>query len=713
MPKFDLKQLLTLRPKADTLFPLWIIGILGVLVIPVPTFLLDVFLAFNLSFSLIVLVNALYVNKPLQMSVFPSLMLIVTLFRLGLNVASTRLILGQAYAGEMITAFGSYVVKDNYVVGVVIFVILVVIQYVVIVKGTERNAEVGARFTLDAMPGKQMSIDADLNAGLINEDEALRRREELMREANFYGAMDGASKFVRGDAIAGIVITLVNIVAGFVVGVLQMKMSAGESLATYTRLTIGDGLVSQIPALIVSTSAGMVVSRAAADDGIGREAERQLFGNRTALYLVAGALGVLGLVPGIPSMPLLLLAGALVAITRFRKTEGEDAAEETNAAEPTPADEDTTEKHLKLDRIEVAVGYGLVPLMEKGGGSDFLDRVVSMRRQLAQELGIVVPRIRVRDDIRLKPDEYVVRLKGHRIASGQLAVGQYLAMGDPQKLAQVRGEDTKEPAFGIDAKWVSASEKPKAEDLGLTAVNSSVVLATHLTETLKAHAWEILSRQDVQELLDQLQKDSPAIVKDVVPDVVTLGTVHRVLQNLLRERVSIRDLGNILEVLSDYAPQVKEVDLLSEYVRTTLGREILASFVGPDGKLEAIAVDPVLEQRLARCLQDSTASQEDFINPQETQALMLQLGAITKSILDRGVRPAIVCAPRARLVLRRLLESAFPTLPVLSYPEIGKDVEVMVSGMLKIAPSEPGRAARAAGATGREAAAREEQTVAT
>ena len=705
MPKFNLRALLSLRPKADTLFPIWIIGILGVLVIPVPPFLMDLFLAFNLSFSLIILVNALYVNKPLQMSVFPSLMLVVTLFRLGLNVASTRLILGQAYAGEMITAFGSYVVKDNYVVGVVIFVILVVIQYVVIVKGTERNAEVGARFTLDAMPGKQMSIDADLNAGLINENEALHRREELMREANFYGAMDGASKFVRGDAIAGIIITLVNIVAGFVVGVLQMDMSASDSLATYMRLTIGDGLVSQIPALIVSTSAGMVVSRAAADDGIGREAERQLFGNRTALYLVAGALTLLGLVPGIPAMPLLLLAGALVGITKLRGSDAEEGAEDPMTTEQPAVDEDSAEQHLKLDRIEVAVGYGLVPLMEKGGGSDFLDRVVSMRRQLAQELGMVVPRIRVRDDIRLQPNEYSVRLKGHRIAGGHIAVGQYLAMGDASKLAQLHGEDTKEPAFGIDAKWIGASEKIKAEDLGLTAVNASVVLATHLTETIKSNAWEILSRQDVQELLDQLQKNSPAIIKDVVPDVVSLGTVHRVLQNLLRERVSIRDLGNILEVLSDFAPQVKEVDLLSEYVRTTLGREILSAFVGADGKLEAIAVDPVLEQRLARALQDAAASQEDFINPQETQALLIQLGRVTKAVLDRGVRPAIVCAPRARLVLRRLIEGAFPTLPVLSYPEINKEVEVLVAGVLKL-----GGETRL---TAHEAPAREEQPVAT
>jgi flagellar biosynthesis protein FlhA len=683
------KSLLGISQHPDVALAMGVIGIIGVMIVPLPTVLMDVLLAFNISFSLVVLVNALYVTAPLQLSVFPSLMLVVTLFRLSLNVASTRLILGQAYAGEMIAAFGTFVVKNNYVVGFVIFVILVAIQYLVIVRGTERNAEVGARFTLDAMPGKQMSIDADLNAGLINEEEALRRRKELTREANFYGAMDGAAKFVRGDAIAGIVITLVNIIAGFAVGMLQMGMSPAESLRTYTRLTIGDGLVSQIPALIISTSAGIVVSRSSAASNLGKDIGSELFSEKKPLLIVACTLGVLSLVPGIPTTPLLLLSGGLLFLARVGvpRIKGE----ETAAPPPPPKKEEQPEEYLKVDRLEVAIGYGLIPLMDQDGGSDFLDRVLAMRRQLAGELGVIVPRIRVRDDIRLKPDEYEIRIKGSRAATGAIRMGHHLAIGAEDALSQIEGFETTEPAFGLKAKWITAAVKPRAEDRGLTVVGASVALATHLTEVVKSHAWELLSRQDVQSLLDELKKDTPAVVEEVVPQVVTLGTVHRVLQNLLKERVPIRDLSSILETLGDFAPQVKEVDVLTEYVRAGLSRVISDGSVGPNRQLHVISLDPAVEHTISQASLEGGQAWGTVLAPAETQQLMKKLEGMVKSILDRQQRPAVLCAPQVRLAVRRLTEASFPTVPVLSYHEIAPDVDVYSVGVLRL-DDQPGPA---------------------
>ncbi|MBN1826850.1 MAG: flagellar biosynthesis protein FlhA [Candidatus Eisenbacteria bacterium] len=669
-----------------------VIGILGVMIVPMPTFLMDLLLTFNISFSLVVLVNALYVRVPLQLSVFPSLMLVVTLFRLSLNVASTRLILGQAYAGEVISAFGSFVVKDNYVVGFVIFVILVAIQYLVVVRGTERNAEVGARFALDAMPGKQMSIDADLNAGLINEKEAIHRREELSREANFYGAMDGAAKFVRGDAIAGIVITLVNILAGFAVGILQMGMDPGEALRTYTRLTIGDGLISQIPALIISTSAGIVVSRTASDAQLGSEIEQQLFGKSKPLTIVAAALIAIGLIPGIPTVPLLLLSGGFLAIARIGHVRRRRAAEAVPPPPPALQPEEAPEEFLRVDRLEVAIGYGLIPLMDAEGGSDFLDRVKAMRRQLAAEIGLLVPRIRVRDDIRLRPDRYEIRVKGHRVAQGGLHMGYHLAMGDEEALGRLDGVDTREPAFGLKAKWVTGAAKQKAEDLGLTVVAPSVVLATHLTEMIKGNAAEILTRQDAQTLIEEVKKESPAVVKDAIPEIVSLGTVHRVLQNLLRERVPVRDLAGILEVLVDYAPQVKDVDLLTEYVRAGLSRAISDNFVGPDRKLNVVSLDPALEHTVVQAMREGGNSWA--LPPDQTQTLLKRLETMVKSVLSRQQRAALLCAPQVRLALRRLTEASFPTLPVLSYHEIAPDVDVYSVGVLSTSTEAPRASSR-------------------
>jgi flagellar biosynthesis protein FlhA len=580
----------------------------------------------------------------------------------------------------MISAFGSFVVKDNYVVGSVIFVILVIIQYFVIVKGTERNAEVGARFMLDGMPGKQMSIDADLGAGLIDESEALRRREDLSREANFFGAMDGASKFVRGDAIAGIIIAVVNIAGGFVIGVLQLHMPAGEALRTYTRLTIGDGLVSQIPALVVSTAAGLVVSRAAAAEKLGAEMGRQLFDRRRPLVIVAATMAVLAFVPGIPTVPLLVLAAVLWGLSRgaVGREQRRLAAEAAHAPAP-PVREDAPEEFLRADRLEVAVGFGLIPLLDREDGNDFLDRVVSMRRQIASELGIIVPKVRIRDDVRLKPDHYEVRLRCHRVDGGRLLPGHWLAMGNAAALANVEGIGATEPAFGLAAKWVTGVHKARAEDQGLTVVTPSVVLATHLTEIVKNHSAEILSRQDLQALLDELKKDSPALVKDIVPEVVGPSTLHRVLQNLLRERVPIRDLGRILEVLADCAPQTRDPDVLSESARAALARAICDGAASAERKLEVVSMDPALEQLLAQSTREGTLA----MAPQETDDLVRQLRAHVAAILERGERPALVCSPRARLTARRLFEASLPTLPVIAYHELASDLDVRAVAVLR------------------------------
>lgn len=671
----------------DLALSVGVIMVLSIMIVPLPTWMLDILLTFNLSLSLVVLANALLVNKPLELSVFPSLMLVVTLFRLALNVASTRLILGQAYAGDVISAFGSFVIKDNYVVGFVIFIILVAIQYLVVVRGTERNAEVGARFTLDAMPGKQMSIDADLNAGLINEEEAIVRREDISREANFYGAMDGAAKFVRGDAIAGIVITLVNILAGFVVGVLQLDLSPVESLKIYSRLTIGDGLVSQIPALIISTSAGIVVSRASSSSKLGVEIKDQLFGQQKPLAIVSGALCCLALVPGIPTMPLLLIASAMFGLSRVRASERKKTDHDRHlAAQPPepPKKEESPEDYLKIDRLEVAIGYGLIPMMDADRGSDFLDRVVALRRQIAGDVGIIVPMIRVRDDIRLKPDEYEIRIKTHRVAGGTLMVGHHLAMGADEALSQLEGVDTREPAFGLNAKWINNSAKSRAEDLGLTAVGASVVLATHLTEVVRNHAWEIFSRQDVKRLIDEFEKESPALVKDIIPEQVSLGTVHRVLQNLLKERVPIRDLGTILETLIDFSSQVKDMDLLTEYVRAGLSRAISGSYVGPDRKLHVITIDPALEQQITQTVKEGGGALAISLPPAQTQKILDRLKTMIQAVLERQERPAVLCSPQIRLAIRRLTEASFPAQPVLSYHEIAPDVDLYSVGVLSL-----------------------------
>lgn len=669
----------------DILFALCMIGIVGVMIVPLPTFVLDILLSFNIAFSLVLLLTAIYVTAPLELSVFPSLMLVVTLFRLSLNVASTRLILGQANAGEVISAFGSFVVKGNYVVGFVIFVIIVVIQYVVVVRGTQRNAEVSARFTLDAMPGKQMSIDADLNAGLIDEKEAMRRRAEITREADFYGAMDGASKFVRGDAIAGIIINIVNILGGLAIGVLQRGMPIGEAVRTYTRLTIGDGLVTQVPALIVSTSAGIVVSRAAAESNLGMDIGSQLFSGYKPLAIVGATLGFLALVPGLPTVPFLLLgivAGA-VAYSRYKaKTTRQVVAQPEPQVKPER--QETLEDLVKVDRLELMIGYGLIPLVDPAEGGDFLERVKNLRRQIAIDMGLVVPPIRIRDDVKLKPYNYEIRIKGARVARGEVYPGQYLALGTKDMLEQIEGMETRDPAFGLPAKWLSSREKEKAESLGLTVVEAAVALGTHLAEIIKTHAAEILSRQDVHNMIDSLKKDHPAVIEEAIPQNVSLGTLHRVMQNLLKERIPIKDALTIIETLADYSQHTKDVDVLTEYVRASLQRTISSICESGDGVIYAATVDPKIEQVIADSIQVTRNGITAVLDPNLAQRIIAAVESVSKAMLAKDHKPIIVCSANVRLALRRLIEGSLPGVTVISYAELSTSSEVHSVGMVRL-----------------------------
>jgi flagellar biosynthesis protein FlhA len=669
----------------DVMFAICVIAIIGVMIVPLPTFLLDLLLSFNIAFSLVLLLTAIYVTAPLELSVFPSLMLVTTLFRLSLNVASTRLILGQGYAGEVIGSFGSFVVKGNYIVGFVIFIIIVVIQYIVVVRGTERNAEVSARFTLDAMPGKQMSIDADLNAGLIDDREAVRRREEIMNEADFYGAMDGASKFVRGDAVAGIIINIVNILGGLAIGVLQRGLPIGEAVRTYTRLTIGDGLVTQVPALIVSTSAGIVVSRAAASANLGIDIGKQLLSGHKPLAIVGGTLGVMALVPGLPTIPFLILGAAAGALSYSRLKKSKPVAvEEPKPVEDQAKRQEALEDLVKVDRLELVIGYGLIAMVDPSEGGDFLERVKGLRRQIAVELGLVVPAIRIRDDVKLKPYEYEIKLKGARVGRGEIYPGQFLAIGTKDLLAQIDGVDGIDPAFGLPAKWVPAGEKDKAEGLGLTVVEAAVALGTHLSETIRGYAGDILSRQDVRNIVDELKKDSPALVEEAIPQGVSLGTAHRVMQNLLREQIVVKDVATILETLADYGPHTKDIDVLTEYVRSALQRTISSICENRDGVIFATTLDPAVEQVIAASVQVTKSGITAVLAPELAQRIIRAVDAASKNMIANNHKPIIICSPNVRLALKRLIEGSLPRVMIISYAEISADCEVHSVGMVKL-----------------------------
>ncbi|GBE28840.1 flagellar biosynthesis protein FlhA [bacterium BMS3Bbin03] len=669
--------------QSDIVLSIGVIGILIIMIMPLPTGLLDLFLVINITISLTVLMVSMYLKEPVEFSVFPGLLLVMTLYRLSLNIASTRLILGDAYAGKVISAFGNFVVKGNYIVGFVIFFILVVIQFVVITKGAGRIAEVAARFTLDAMPGKQMAIDADLNAGLIDDAEARSRRLKISQEADFYGAMDGASKFVRGDAIAGLIITSINIFGGFVIGVLQKGMSLGGAVHTYTLLTVGDGLVSQIPALILSVSAGIVVTRAASEENLGHDISRQLLGTPRGLYVISGALLLFGIMPGMPMIPFFALAGITFAVARAAKSlKQHETLEESMAEEKEVADTgENVEQYLQVDPLEIEIGYGLIPLVDEEQGGDLLNRITTIRKQLAIELGVIIPPIRIRDNIKLKPDEYIVKIRGADVAKGEIVTSRLLALVAEENPANLDGIPTKDPAFGLPAYWIPKQLKEKAESTGFTVVEPEAVLATHLKEILKSNATLILSRQDVHELIENVKKEFPTVIEELIPNLLNIGQIQKVLQNLLREQVPIRDMVTILETLADYAGATKDPDILTEYVRNALSKTIYKNYLAEDERMYGMMLDPQLENTLIENLSQNKGSGLN-LPPDMLKALFQQIKQGTEKLTQEGYTPLVLASPIIRSSFKRLIEVAFPQVAVLSYNEIPADVEIQTTGVI-------------------------------
>jgi len=676
---------------SDVLIAVAIVIIVVMMIIPLPTLLLDLLICLNITIALLVVMSVIYNKEALDLSIFPSLLLVTTLFRLALNISSTRLILLDGYAGEVITAFGNFVVGGNPVVGFIVFIILVGINFIVITKGSERVAEVSARFTLDAMPGKQMAIDADLNQGAITDAQAKVRREKIQHEADFFGAMDGASKFVKGDAIAAIVIMLINISGGFVIGMLQRNLSALQALQQYTLLTVGEGLVSQIPALLISTATGLIVTRAGAEGNLGADMVSQLFRNDRIFFILSGVLAFFAIVPGLPGIPFSVLAVLCFFIGRALKqstaaTAAQEAKTEKSVQQQQKKKATSPENIvslLQVDPMELEIGYSLIPLVDTGQGGDLLDRIVMIRRQCALELGLVVPTIRIRDNIQIKPNAYIIKLKGVEIAKGELMLDHYLAMNSGTVFEEVPGIETTEPAFGLPALWIPESEREQAELNGYTVVDAVSVLATHLTEVIKSHAAEILGRQEAQNLVDNLKKTNKALVEEVVPDLLTVGEVQKVLQNLLAERISIRDMETIFEVLSDYARATKDTEILTEYVRHAMARQITQANV-QNGQLPCVTLDPALENRIAGGVQRTERGSYVSLDPDSMKKLIDSLNNELQKLANMGYQSIVLTSPAVRLYFRKLVERSVPGIIVLSQAEIEQSVEIQILGVVKI-----------------------------
>ena len=673
----------------DLVFAVAVIMIVVMFIVPLPTLMIDLLLTLNISLALTILLVSMYLTNPLELSIFPSLLLVATLFRLGLNVSTTRLILGQADAGNVIEAFGNFVVGGNYIVGFIIFVILIAIQYIVITKGAERVAEVSARFTLDAMPGKQMSIDADLNSGLITEAEARQKREQIRQEADFYGAMDGASKFVKGDAIAGIIITLINIVGGLVIGVIQRGMPVAGALQTYTLLTVGDGLVSQIPALLVSSATGVVVTRAASEENLGHEFTNQVFSQPKALGLVAAVLFLLGTLTPLPLIPFVTLAILFASIGYVLYQSEQEVEEEEELAEEEEVEEYREQENisdlLQVDPMEVEVGYNLIPLVVPEQGGDLLDRVSMIRRQCAMELGIVIPPIRIRDNMQLEPNIYRVNLRGIEIARYEVLLDKYLAMDSGVATEEIEGIETTEPAFDLPALWIDEEEKEKAEMAGYTIVDPPSVIATHLTELVKSHAHELLGRQEVKDLIDNIEEEQPALVEELVPDLLSVGQIQKVLQNLLREGVSIRDLSSILEVLADQARNTQDTDILTEYVRQdALARQISQEFTDENNNINVITLAPEIEETISDSIEQTEQGSYVALDPDTAQQIYNSLSQEVERVTNQGYEPIVLTSPIVRFHFRELTEQVASNLTVLSYNELESYVNVQTIGMVNI-----------------------------
>ncbi len=664
---------------------IWAVAIILVILIPLPPTLVDVLLILNITLSIIILLNSVYAQSALEMSAFPTLILFTTLFRVAMNVASTRLIIGQGNAGKVIENFGKFVGGNNIVVGAIIFLVIMIVQFLVITKGAERVAEVSARFTLDAMPGKQMAVDADLNSGLISESQARERRNNIQREADFYGSMDGASKFIKNDAIFGFITVALNVIGGFIMGMMgNPGASALDILEQYTILTIGDGLVSQIPALLISFATGIIVTRAASEDDLSDEIISQLFSNPKVLYATAGACFLMTFIIGrffmiIVSILLLFLGSRLQSEKKKMLTQDETDIEEQQVEEIRKPENVISLLHV--DPIELEFGYGVIPLADVNQGGDLLDRVVMIRRQLALELGMIVPVIRLRDNIQLNPNQYVIKIKGVEVATGELLMDHFMAMNPGTAEDEIDGIPTHEPAFGLPAIWINESQRDRAEMLGYTVVDPPSVISTHMTEVIKRHAHELLSRQDVQTLLDNVKTNYPAVVEDLVPKQLSLGEVQKVLCNLLREGVSIRDLVTILETLSDYASFTRESDVLTEYVRQGLGRAISMSFITPDNS-DVITLDPELERMILDSVQKTEMGSYLAIEPSVTNKILKNLSTLIERITQLGKQPIVLASPMVRLYFKRLTEQSIPGLVVLSYNELEPSTEVRSIGMV-------------------------------
>ncbi len=678
---------------SDIMLAVGVIGVLIIMIIPLPPVMLDIFLAFSITSSLIILMVAIYMKETLEFSVFPPLLLIITLYRLSLNIASTRLILlhggeGIGAAGQVIQSFGNFVVGGNYVVGGIVFFILVLINFIVITKGSVRTSEVAARFTLDAIPGKQMSIDADLNAGLIDDVEAKNRRRKLEQEADFYGSMDGAIRFVRGDAIAGIIITLINVLGGFIIGVFFENMTLAEAAKVYSLLTIGDGLVAQIPALIISTASGIVVTRASSDVNLGTDISRQLLFQPKAFAIASTVLFFFAMMPGLPTFAFLMLSiitGTIAYVTiKSQKAAELDKVKEEEKIAAAPVSE-RVETILPLDKMELEVGYELIPLVDSEKDGELLERIKSIRRQFALEFGIIVPPLHIRDNLQLKPSQYAILIKGVEVAKGEVMMGHHLAMNPGiEGKSEIKGIPTKEPTFGLPAIWITEEEKGQAQIAGFTVVDVATVITTHLKEIIKTHAHELIGRQEVQLLLDNLKETHPKVVEELIPAVLPLGTVVKVLQNLLREQISVRDFLTILEILADQGVTTKNPEILTEYVRQAMSRPISKQFVSDEGSLSVITLAQNVEDVLSNAVQRTDHGSYLSIDPGTAEKILLNIkSAYEKVSLVEG-QPVILSSPSVRLHLRKLLERFIPNVVVLSHNEIAPNVQIKNIGMVTL-----------------------------
>tara|TARA_R110002072_G_scaffold534_5_gene3810 strand:+ start:64510 stop:66585 length:2076 start_codon:yes stop_codon:yes gene_type:complete len=687
---FDRLKFLT--KNSDLAVAIGLLVILCVMIVPVPPLVLDLLLALTLSLSVVIMLISVYTKKPLDFSTFPTVLLVMTLFRLSLNVASTRNILlrggsdGVGAAGEIIRSFGEFVVEGNYVVGLIVFSILVIINFMVITKGAGRVAEVAARFTLDAMPGKQMAIDADLNAGLIDDVEAKRRRREVADEADFYGSMDGASKFVRGDAIAGILITAINVIAGIIVGVTQYDLEVGTAAETFTLLTVGDGLVSQIPAIIISTAAGMIATRNSSDDNLGSQMTKQFSVHPKAIYMAAAVLFIFALVPGLPKLPFLIM-GIGLSFTGYKieqiteREKVEKVKAETDVKKTTP---DNLEDLLGLELVELEVGYGLVNLVDSDQNGDLLERITHIRKQFAIDWGVIIPSVRIKDNLELKPGEYSVKIKGIEVAKGDLVMDHFLAMDPGGIIEQVDGIETTEPVFGLPAVWISEDQKEDAQYNGYTVVDLSTVVATHLTEVLKTNLSELLGRQELVRLMDNFKESHPKIIADLIPDILNLGQVLKVLQNLLREGVSIRDLRTILETLAEYGATIKDTDALTEFARQALYRTITEAVRSEQGDVPLFTLDRGIEESIAQNVIQTEQGQELSLDPKITQTILASLNEKIDEATDMGEKMIVLCSPIIRTHFKRLTEKFIPNLIVISHNELSPDANIRSLGTVRL-----------------------------